>query len=69
MADIRDPAAGWDALWHTVIFDITVIGVLFALLAAWFIFRYRRRPDRSRAALKLSVAAAVARWLPTFVFI
>lgn len=70
MADIKDPAAGWDALWHTVIFDITVIGVLFALLAAWFIFRYRRRPDRQQGtAPKLSVAAAVA-WvaLPTFVF-
>ena len=70
MADIRDPAVGWDKLWHTVIFDITVIGVLFALLAAWFIFRYRRQANRPHGApATLSAAAAVA-WvvLPTFVF-
>lgn len=70
MADIRDPALGWDRLWHEVIVDISIIGVLFALLAAWFIWKYRRRPDRQQGEPpKLSVAAAVA-WvvIPVFVF-
>lgn len=71
MADIRDPALGWDKLWHEAVIDITVIGVLFALLAAWFLFRYRRRADRTQGdAPRLSPAAGVA-WavIPVFVFL
>ena len=41
---IHDPAAGWNRLWYDVIFDITVIGVIFALVMAYFLVRYRRRP-------------------------
>lgn len=68
---LADPAAGWDRLWHEVIVDITVIGVLFALLAAWFIWRYRRRYDRQQGEPpRLTPAAAVA-WavIPVFVFL
>ena len=70
MADIRDPALGWERLWHEVIIDIGVIGVLFALLAAWFIWKYRRRPDRQQGESPHLSAAAVVAWLaiPTFVF-
>ena len=71
VASIADPALGWDKLWHEVIVDITIIGVLFALLAAWFIWKYRRRPDRQEGEPpKLSPAAAVS-WavIPVFVFL
>ena len=70
-ARINDPAAGWDRLWNTVILDITVIGVLFALVMAWFLYRYRaREPGRTGTARGLSTAAAIG-WalIPTFVFL
>jgi cytochrome c oxidase subunit 2 len=69
--EIRDPARGWDHLWHEVMVDITTIGVVFALMTAYFIVRFRRRaPDQVGSAAKLSAAAAVA-WvvIPTFVFL
>lgn len=68
---IGDPAAGWDRLWQTVILDISVIGISFALLAAYFVFRYRRRaPGQEGDPPRLSAAAAVA-WtvIPVFVFL
>jgi cytochrome c oxidase subunit 2 len=70
-AKIQNPAAGWDHLWREVIIDITVIGIIFALVTAWFIFRYRARaPGEEGSGPKLSAAAAVA-WvvIPTFVFL
>ena len=68
---IKDPARGWDVLWHAVIFDITIIGVLFAIVTAWFLWKARRRPGNEiGASPKLSPAAAVA-WvvLPVFIFL
>ncbi len=68
---INDPAKGWDTLWDHVIRDITIIGVLFALVTAWFIWQSRRRPGNEvGASPKLSPAAAVA-WVvvPVFVFL
>ena len=68
---IVDPAAGWDHLWKEVIIDITVIGVLFALMTAYFIWKYRARgPGEEGQSPKLSPATAVA-WavIPTFVFL
>jgi cytochrome c oxidase subunit 2 len=68
---INDPAAGWDKLWHNVIVDITIIGVLFALVTAWFIWTSRRRPGNEvGASVKLSPAGAVG-WvvIPVFVFL
>lgn len=69
---IKDPAAGWDHLWHEVLIDITVIGVIFALVMTYFLIRYRRKPGDpdTGSAPKLSPAAAVA-WvvIPVFVFL
>jgi len=69
---IRDPASGWNHLWNEVIIDITVIGVVFALVMAWFLFRYRRRPGGPEVGSqpRLSPAAAVG-WvvIPVFVFL
>lgn len=71
MAKIVDPARGWDHLWHEVIVDITVIGIAFALVTAYFVWKYRRRPgNETGQSVKLSPAAAVA-WvvIPAFVFL
>jgi cytochrome c oxidase subunit 2 len=69
---IKDPAAGWNHLWTEVIVDITVIGVIFALVMMVFLIRYRRKPGDPATgnAPKLSPAAAVA-WvvIPVFVFL
>jgi len=68
---IPDPAKGWDFLWREVIIDISAIGIAFALLTAWFIWRYRRRPGNELGhSPRLAPGAAVA-WvvLPTFIFL
>ena len=68
---INDPARGWDHLWHEVIVDITIIGILFAIVTAYFLFTSRRTAENQvGASPKLSPAAAVA-WvvIPTFVFL
>src|SRR5690242_14452009 len=69
---IKNPATGWNHLWNEVIIDISVIGVIFALIMTWFLIRYRRRAGDGAVgrAPKLSPAAAVA-WvvIPVFVFL
>lgn len=68
---VRDPARGWDRLWFEVIVDITILGLLFAAVAAYFLIRYRRRdPGQEGSAPRLSPAMAVG-WaiIPAFVFI
>ncbi|HMV06226.1 MAG TPA: cytochrome c oxidase subunit II, partial [Accumulibacter sp.] len=67
---VFDPAPGWDYLWKEVLIDISVIGILFALMTAYLIWRYRRTPDNVvGSGPRLSPAAAVG-WvvIPTFVF-
>lgn len=68
---VNDPAAGWNHLWHEVIVDITVIGILFALVMAWFLIKYRaRQPGDVGTAKPLSAAATIG-WavIPIFVFL
>lgn len=68
---INDPARGWDSLWHEVIVDITIIGILFAVVTAWFMFSSRRTAaNQVGASPKLSPASAVG-WtvLPIFIFL
>lgn len=67
---VRDPARGWDRLWHEVVIDIAILGLAFATVAAYFIIRYRRRaPGELGRAPKLTAALAVG-WtiIPAFVF-
>jgi hypothetical protein len=54
---INDPARDWDHLWNEVIVDITIIGILFAIVTAWFIWqsaapsremKWARRPSCRR---------------------
>lgn len=68
---IKDPASGWDHLWYEVLVDITVIGIIFAVVMAWFLYRYRaNRPNQVGTARVLSPAAAIG-WavIPTFIFL
>lgn len=39
--EIADPAHGWDVLWEHVLLDLFVIGGLFAVVAAYWLFKYR----------------------------
>ncbi len=67
---INDPAPGFDSLWHTVIVDISIMGILFAAVTLWFVFRYRRKdPDQVGSGPKLTPAMAVG-WavIPAFIF-
>lgn len=67
---IKDPAQGWDRLWDEMMIDITVIGVVFALMTLYFMVKYRRRhPDQEGDPPRLSAPAAVG-WavIPAFVF-
>lgn len=58
---VTDPAAGWDHLWHEVLVDITVIGVVFGLAALYMLFRYRAKsPDQVGHGPNLKGAAAFA---------
>ncbi len=68
---IIDPAAEWDGLWALVLEDITVMGVLFAIVLAYLILKYRRRPGaEGGGAVKLTTGAAIA-WalIPAFIFL
>jgi cytochrome c oxidase subunit II len=70
-AKIKDPAREWDHLWREVIVDISIVGVLFALVTAWLIWGARRRPGNEvGASPKLTPASAVG-WvvIPVFVFL
>ena len=57
------PHVQFDELLHEVFWDITIIGVLLAAMAAYFLFVYRRRsPDEVGRLQKLSPQAAMG-WL------
>ena len=69
-AAIPDPAAHFDRLWHEMLVDITVIGIVFSLVALYFLIRYRRKhPDEQGRPVKLTALAAVG-WavIPAFAF-
>ena len=69
-SEVRDPAPGWDHLWNEMLIDITIIGVIFAAVCLYFMYKFRRRnPDDEGHQPKLTPAAAVA-WvvIPVFLF-
>ncbi len=69
--EINDPAEGWDHLWFEVIVDITILGVIFAAITAYFVIKYRRKsPDQEGSMPKLTPVQAIG-WvvIPTFIFL
>ncbi len=68
---INDPARGWDHLWHEVIVDITIIGILFALVTAYFVYKSRRTANNQVGESPTLTPAAAVAWvvIPIFVFL
>ncbi|MEK6791446.1 MAG: cupredoxin domain-containing protein [Deltaproteobacteria bacterium] len=67
---IKNPAANWQHLWDEMMLDITIIGVVFALVIVYLLIRYRRtRPDQEGSQPTLSTAASFG-WvlIPVFLF-
>ncbi len=68
--EIDDPARGWDKLWHEVLIDISIMGILFAAVTLYFVYKYRRRSaDETGASPRLTRVQAVG-WalIPAFIF-
>ncbi len=59
--EVRNPPEEWEALWDTVMIDITVIGVIMAVLAVWMLIKYRATsPDQVGTAKKLTTTQSIA---------
>ena len=68
--DTPDTRADWDALWHEVLVDITVIGVIFIVAAIYMLIRFKATsPEQVGTATKLSRANAIG-WalIPAAIF-
>lgn len=64
------PYESWERLWHEVIMDITVIGIIMALAAVIMLFKYRATsPDQVGSAKKLTTVQSIA-WalIPASIF-
>jgi len=60
-AKVPDPAGDWTHLFHEVVTDITVIGVVFGLAAIYMIWRYRAKsPDDVGHGPTLTTVQSVA---------
>jgi len=67
---VPDITAGWNHLWKELMIDITVIGVIFALITIYLLIKYRRRrSDEEGKGVKLTQLASVG-WvfIPAFIF-
>lgn len=65
-----NPAASWEVLWHEVIIDITVIGVVMTIAAIIMLLKYKTNdPDAVGTAKKLTTAQSIA-WalIPASIF-
>ncbi|MBI5885626.1 MAG: cytochrome c oxidase subunit II [Deltaproteobacteria bacterium] len=72
-AEARSPdiTAGWHELWREVIWDISIIGALFAAITLYLLVRYRRsRAQKNGTGNPLTPLAAIG-WvlIPVFVFL
>jgi len=68
--DIPDTRADWDELWHEVLIDITVIGVIFIAAAIYMLIRFKATsPDQVGTAKPLTTANAIG-WalIPAAIF-
>lgn len=66
---IPDPAENFDRLWNHMLIDIAVIGVVFSLVALYFLVRFRRKGNEEGKPVTLSKLSAVG-WaiIPAFAF-
>jgi len=56
---IDDPSPGWDRVWHEVLVDIWIIGILFSIVTLYFMFKYRRRADEEGKPPRMTSTLAV----------
>ncbi len=69
--EVQDPREGWFELWHELLVDITVLGVVFATIALYLLIKYRRRhPDDVGTGKEVSTFAALS-WviIPGLIFL
>lgn len=68
-ARVPDPAENFDRLWNHMLVDIAVIGVVFSLVALYFLVRYRRKGNEEGKPVNLTTLSAVG-WaiIPAFAF-
>ena len=67
---IPDPAARWDHLWHEILIDITVIGVVLGFAAIYMLFKYKAKdPTTHGQGPRLSFVQALS-WalIPSVIF-
>ncbi|CCQ74685.1 cytochrome c oxidase aa3, subunit II [Magnetospira sp. QH-2] len=68
--ELPDPVGDWDILWFKVLADIVIIGVIFGVVALYWLVKYRAKsPDDVGRLPKLSRAQAIS-WalIPAAVF-
>lgn len=65
---INDPSPGWDWVWHEVIIDISLIGILFSIMTLYFMFKYRRRNENEEGNPPKLTATQAVGWtvIPVF---
>ncbi|NOS35180.1 MAG: cytochrome c oxidase subunit II [Deltaproteobacteria bacterium] len=67
---VPDIVGGWNHLWDEMLWDITIMGIIFGVITIYFLFRYRRRfPQQEGNQVKLSFAGMML-WalIPAFIF-
>lgn len=69
-AEAPNTAAGWDHLWTEVMVDITLMGIVFAALTIYFMFKYRRKDAAEEGSPPTLSAASAVGWalIPAFIF-
>ena len=65
-----DAAEGFDQLWYEVMVDITIIGLIFAFLTIYFLWKYRRRSPDEEGDQKPMTTTSMVGWavIPAFIF-
>ncbi|MBF0628768.1 MAG: cytochrome c oxidase subunit II [Magnetococcales bacterium] len=65
-----DPAASWNTLWHHVLLDLFIIGIIFLAAGLYWVWKYRAtRPNQIGEGPKLSKIAAISfAVVPSFLF-
>jgi len=64
------PNESWEVLWHEVIIDITVIGIIMSVLAVWWLIKYKATsPGQIGTAKELTAVQAIC-WalIPASIF-
>lgn len=58
---IKNPAHEWNAVWNEILWDLWIIGGIFAAVAVWMLIRFRARSeDDTGKAMPLNLDKALA---------